>query len=247
LPAFLLIVAHGLVMAERNASPPVRRAIIGAVTASMLSSWLIRTTPVGTLGVAEWARPSRLAFKVNLDPLVTSLKGAKALIFVREPASSRLMRRMWGIGISRPDAARLMSTRDHCSLLDAVLDEGQRVGSPGDRLSRIERTRRYAPPPGWKLMVEDIAFRTSDRESITPRCRAEILADRAHGAAISYGPALLLNEIGRDGHIAGPIIFVADLAEHNDVLRGRFADRPWYRLELPSETEDRSPKLVPYK
>ena len=157
------------------------------------------------------------------------------------------MRRMWGMGISRPDAARLIATKDNCSLLEVVLDEARRLGSPGDRLSRLERSKSYAPPPGWKLLVDDVAFRTSDRESITPRCRAELLTDRSIRAAISYGPALLLNEIGNDGHIAGPVIFVADLAEHNDVLRGRFADRPWYRLELPTETEDRSPRLVPYK
>lgn len=247
LPALLLIVAHGLVVAERNASPPVRRAIVAAVAASMLSSWLIRTTPVGTLGAAESARPLRLAFKVDLDPVVRALKGAKALIFVSEPASARLMRRMWGMGISRPDAARLIATKDNCSLLEVVLDEARRLGSPGDRLSRLERSKSYAPPPGWKLLVDDVAFRTSDRESITPRCRAELLTDRSIRAAISYGPALLLNEIGNDGHIAGPVIFVADLAEHNDVLRGRFADRPWYRLELPAEIEDRSPRLIPYK
>ena len=64
-------------------------------------------------------------------------------------------------------------------------------------------------------------------------------------AAISYGPALLMNEIGADGRIAGPIIFVADLGDHNEVLRARFADRPWYRLEVP--IQEQLPQLVPYK
>ena len=95
--------------------------------------------------------------------------------------------------------------------------------------------------------MDDVAFRTSDRGSITPRCRTELLADRGYGAAISYGAALLMNEIGRDGHIAGSVIFVDDIAEHNEVLRDRFGDRPWYRLEMPAVTEDRSPRLIPYK
>jgi hypothetical protein len=72
------------------------------------------------------------------------------------------------------------------------------------------------------------------------------MVDATGGESISYGPALLRNEIGSDGRIAGPIVFVADIGEHNEVLRTRFGDRPWYRLRLPSGTTDRSPRLVPY-
>ena len=246
-PAFLIITGHGLALAERSASEAVRRAVIAGVTASILSSWLIRMPPVGARGNAESLRPTRLSFKHDLDPVVKSLAGSKALIFVNETASSRLIRRMWGLGISRPDAARLLATKDNCSLLDSVLDEQQQVASPSGRLAHLERADRYAPPEGWRLQVSDVAFRTSNRETITPRCRAEILSDDARRAALSYGPALLLNEIDRDGHIGGPIVFVADLAEHNEVLRARFGDRPWYRLELDSDAADESPRLVPYQ
>ena len=103
------------------------------------------------------------------------------------------------------------------------------------------------PPEVYKLLVPDVAFRTSDRESITPRCRAELLHDASLSDAISYGQTLLLNQIGSDGRIAGPVVFVADLAEHNDVLRARFADRPWYRLEMSAQTADRRPRLVRFK
>jgi hypothetical protein len=246
-PALLLIAGHGLAVAERSASPAARRAIVAAAVASILSSWLIRMTPVGARGEAEAIRPTRLAFKRDFDPVVSSLQGAKALIFVSETASSRLTRRMWGLGIARPDAARLAATKDNCSLFDVVLDEEQQAASPGDRLAHLERAKSYAPPEGWKLLVSDIAFRTSNRESITPRCRAEILSDDSRGAALSYGPALLMNKIGPDGRIAGPIVFVADLVEHNEVLRARFGDRPWYRLEIRVGTGDESPRLVPYQ
>jgi hypothetical protein len=58
---------------------------------------------------------------------------------------------------------------------------------------------------------------------------------------------LLRNEIGSDGRITGPVVFVADIAERNEVLRSRFADRPWYRLELSDGAADRVPRLVPYR
>lgn len=246
-PAFLLLTGRGLALAERTASPAIRRAVVAGMVASILSSWLIRMPPVGARGGAEAIRPTRLAFKRDLDPIVRSLGGAKALVFVGETASSRLMRRIWGLGISRPDAARLLATKDNCSLLDIVLDEESRAASPGDRLAHLERASSYAPPEGWRLMVSDVAFRTSNRQSITPRCRTEILSDDARGSALSYGPALLLNEIDRDGHVGGPVVFVADLVEHNEVLRARFADRPWYRLEMHVEGTDELPRLVPYQ
>jgi len=246
-PAFLLIVGRGLAVAQRTVSPAARRAIVAAVAVSIVSSWSLRMTPVGTRGGAEAVRPTRLAFKRDLDSAVEPLQGAKALVFVSETASSRLIRRMWGMGISRPDAARLVATKDNCALLDIVLDEKQTAASPRDLLARLEAAKSYAPPKGWRLMVADMAFRTSDRESITPRCRAEILSDDARGGALSYGPALLMNRIGSDGRIAGPIVFAADLAEHNEVLRTRFGDRPWYRLEIRGNTQDASPQLVPYQ
>jgi len=244
-PACLIIVARGLTAAERNASPSVRRSIVTGTAVSLLAAWLVPFTPVGVIGAAKSVRPTRLAFKLDLEPAIRSLNGGKALIFVSETATARLMRRMWGLGIARPDAARLAATKDNCSLLDAVLDEEQRAGSRAERLARLEASKPYAPPPGWRLMVTDMAFRTSNRESITTRCRAELLFDGHLTRAISYGPALLRNEIGRDGHIAGPVVFVADLAEHNERLRARFGDRPWYRMEVPRGGTQ--PQLVPYQ
>jgi hypothetical protein len=188
-----------------------------------------------------------LALKVNFEPVISSVASAKVLIFVGETSSARLMRRLWGIGISRPDAARLIATKDNCALLEGTVAEERRDGSTAERLSALERTREYLPPRGFRLLVADPTFRVSNRESITPLCAAEIRRDADAQDAISYGPALLENEIGPDGRIAGPVIFVADLAEHNDVLRTRFADRTWYRLEFPKGTADRVPQLIPYR
>jgi hypothetical protein len=243
----LVLVARGAVIVAGAASPGVRRGIVAAVGASLLSTWLIPSTPVGALGIIRSVRPVRTAFKMDLDPVVRSLAGSPSLIFVSETASTRLMRRLWGLGISRPDAARLMADKDHCALLEEVVDEAQRDGSPDDRLARLTRTKTYAPAPGVRLQAPDVAFRVSDVASLTPRCREEGLQDGARGQSISYGLALLRNEIGADGRIAGPIVFVADLGEHNEVLRERFAGRAWYRLEPPGEPGSRVPRLVPYE
>lgn len=243
-PALLLISAQGLVLAERKASPFVRRTMVAAVGASMLCSWLIPTPPVGALGAAVVSRPVRSGFKVDLRPVVRSLAGTRALIFVSETASSRLVRRLWGIGISRPDASRLMAAKDNCALLEAAVDEARRDGLPAERLLRLEQTRSYSPTSGRGFRVADATFRISDERSVTPLCRADVMIDATRREAISYGQALLLNQLGSDGRIAGPLVFVADLREHNEVLRARFGDRTWYRIDVPRGSTG-GPRLAP--
>ena len=144
-----------------------------------------------------------------------------------------------------PDLAREYA--DACSLLEIALEEAQRVRPVGERLSRFESARNYAPPPGRRVRAGDPAFRTSDAGPVESQCRKELQSDIDRRRAVSYGPALLQNEIGADGRIAGPVVFVADLAEHNEALRVRFGDRPWYRLTFVNSTPDAPFELVPYR
>jgi hypothetical protein len=214
----------------------------------MLGAWVFPRPPFGPIGEARAARPLRAALKLDIDPVVQSLEGGKALIFVTEPASLRLARRLWGLGISRPDAIRLVSRKDNCALLDAVIEEAKQPGSPSERVARLENTKNYVPSRSKVFIAApDPAFKISDMKSVTAKCWDEGMIDNTAGDAISYGPTLLRNEIGPDGRVAGPIVFVSDMIEHNEVLRSRFGDRPWYRLRLPSGTVDRVPRLIPYQ
>jgi len=244
-PAILIIVARGIALAERTARPVVRRTVVAGVAASVLGAWLMPGASVGMIGGARAARPMRAAFKMDLDPVVESLDGRPALVFVSEFASSRLARRLWGLGISRSDASRLMHDKDHCALLDAVLAERRRAATPAERLSRLEQVQRYTPSTLLTLESYDAAVRVSSDSAITPACRTDLMLDVTRSSSMAYGVTLLENEIGTDGRIAGPIVFVADIAEHNESLRQRFGDRPWYRLAMVGAS--RVPRLVPYE
>ena len=246
-PAFLILAARGIVSGVRHASPPVRRSLIAGLGAAMLGAWVFPRPPFGPVGEARAARPLRQSLKIDFGPAVESLRGRKALIFITEPASLRLARRLWGLGISRPDAIRLVVQKDNCALLDAVAEEERRPDAPSARLARLERTKKYMPRQGGTVVAPDVAFRVSDKQSITPLCWAEGFVDQTSGRAIAYGPAMLRNDIGPDGRIAGPIVFVADLTGHNEALRSRFGDRPWYRLRLPEGATDRAPRIIPYQ
>ena len=48
------------------------------------------------------------------------------------------------------------------------------------------------------------------------------------------------------GHVGGPVVYALDMGRHNEVLRGRFGDRKWYRYEVPRNRPDTVPILVPY-
>jgi 4-amino-4-deoxy-L-arabinose transferase-like glycosyltransferase len=247
-PAFIILAARGIVAGVGGVSPRVRRSLIAGLGAAMLGAWVFPRPPFGPIGEARAARPLRAALKLDIDPVVQSLEGGKALIFVTEPASLRLARRLWGLGISRPDAIRLVSRKDNCALLDAVIEEAKQPGSPSERVARLENTKNYVPSRSKVFIAApDPAFKISDMKSVTAKCWDEGMIDNTAGDAISYGPTLLRNEIGPDGRVAGPIVFVSDMIEHNEVLRSRFGDRPWYRLRLPSGTVDRVPRLIPYQ
>ena len=57
---------------------------------------------------------------------------------------------------------------------------------------------------------------------------------------------LLLNRFDEVGRIGGPVVYVINLGERNEVLRQRFADRHWYRYEVPRNRPDSMPVLVAY-
>lgn len=244
-PAFVVLTARGIVEGIGRGTPRIRRSILAGLGAAVLGAWVFPRPPFGPVGEARAARPLRAALKLDLDPLVESLQG-KALIFVTEPSSLRLARRIWGLGISRPDAIRLVSRKDNCALLESVVEEAKRPGTPSERLARLDSTRSYVPR-GPKLFAPDPAFKISEIKSVTQKCWDEGVIDNRARSGTSYGPTMLRNEIGPDGRIAGPIVFVADMIEHNEVLRSRFGDRPWYRLRLPPGSVDRVPRLIPYE
>lgn len=110
--------------------------------------------------------------------------------------------RQASLRVSRSLIAGFTAERDNCALLDAVVDEAHRPGAPRARLARLEQTKKYTSA-GVAVMAPDPAFRVNDVQSITTSCWAEGLIDKTAGEAIAYGPALLHNEIGPDGRIAG--------------------------------------------
>jgi hypothetical protein len=203
--------------------------------------------PFGVQGIAREFRASRTRLKLDAPEEVRTGALRNALIFVQEGAATRLGHRLWGLGVSRPDAARLLADADHCTLLDAVRAEEQRA--PADsvgRLARIERSLRPFRRTSATPRVSDPNFHVVDSSSMPAACIAEVAHDFRLLNTVAYGPMLLLNRFDEAGHIAGPVVYVLDLTERNEMLRTRFGDRTWYRYEAARSGPGISPVLVPY-
>ena len=131
----------------------------------------------------------------------------------------------------RGDAAQLIAAADICSLhaairfveQDTALDPRQRA------YTVIARTVRFSPGPRSR-QFGDPSVNISDVASIPSACQRELEEDARIGVA-AFGAAMPLQRYDSLGRLGGPIIYAADLGDRNEVLRERFRDRGWYRLQ----------------
>jgi hypothetical protein len=223
-----------------------RRATLLLIPVCALATWVRPMGPFGIQGMAAELRAARSSLKRGAPRDSVMDRLPRSLVFIQEHASSRLVRRMWALGVSRPDAARLLRDGDACALLDAVRAEERRgaVDSAG-RLQRIERSVTGFGSGAGRPAAPD-SLRKADFKAAISKCAAELGHDGRIADFISYGPMLLRNRFDAQGRIDGQVVYVMDLAERNEVLRSRFGDREWYRWEIPRGSPDSIPKLVPY-
>lgn len=246
-PALLILTARAAFIAGDRLRGAGRRVAMVLLPVCLGVSWLRTMPPFGVQALAVEFRESRTRLKVDPPREVMNGTVQNALIFVQEGTATRLLHRMWGIGVSRPNAARLLAMADGCSLLDAVRAEEQRA--PADSAGRVDRilksVRRFESGPA-SPRLPDPNFRVSDTSFVTPACANEIAHDLQVKNTIAYGPMLLLNRFEDSDRVGGSAVYVMDLGERNQVLRGRFSDRHWFRYELPRGRPDTLPVLVPY-
>jgi hypothetical protein len=248
LPPFLILAARAPFHVVSRATGTFRRVAIAVIPVCIGVAWLRSMQPFGVQGVAREFRESRSRLKVDPPYEITSGSVDNALIFVQEGAAARLQHRLWGVGVSRKDAARLIRYSDHCSLLEAVISEERRGAA--DSLGRIARIERAAQPyvqSEKSGVFPDRNFKVSDATRMTSDCLAEVEHDNRVKNTIAYGSMLLHNRFSDDDRIGGAAIYVMDLRDRNEVLRQRFASRQWYRFEVPRDRPDSSPVLVPYE
>ncbi len=197
--------------------------------ACVVLAWLVPASPIGAWRRVSEVHDSRENFKVDIAAASAAAGAHHALVFVHEPFGGRLIRRVWELGMPRSDAAQLFERADACSLLEAVRGVEVDATLPPDARAAAAATRAVPFVAGpQQVHALDPSIHINSERSLSPACRDALEADAKFGG-LPFGSALLLDEIGPDGHVGGDVIYVADLDDHNEALRARFGDRAWYR------------------
>ena len=225
LPAIVVLTVRAPFVLAARLGERSRRGIVAFMGACLLIAWCAPRVDFNVWGLARQARGARGTLKVDPGAVVHDAGIHHALIFMREPFTNRLTRRLWGLGFTRSETAQLVASRDACSLFLAVR-AAERVsvasapttlGALVNASDSIMQRRRETTHDGQLA------------DSIAIPCQMELVDDKRLGGA-AFGPALPLEPIGDGGRIAGDIVYVTDLSDRNEVLKPRFADRAWYRF-----------------
>jgi hypothetical protein len=228
LPAIVILLARSPSLVADAATGTIRRAISLVLPVCMLVAWTAYGLAISVPGQALVYRDRSAAGRIDPEAMAREAGLHHALVFVREGWESGWLRRMWALGIPRPDAMRLFETADPCGLREAIVAEEKTSAPTATRLARLnDRLRRVDA--------------TADLSS---SCMSDLTND-GDGVA-SYAPFLPANRIGADGRVSGDVIYVLDLRERNELLRERFGDRTWYRLSPHRTRNDLRPTLAPY-
>jgi hypothetical protein len=229
LPAIVILTARAPFVIAEVTRGAIRRAVPLVLPGCVLVAWLAfgmgntvpgqvrmyrRASPVGRVDATEVARKAGLHH---------------AVVFVNEGREGRNLHFLWALGLSRGDAARLLSSASSCDVRVAIeTEEAIRPPRINGRLDRLVRQALTADKHGAEPAV----------------CIADKKQDDAGSA--SYAPFFPANTIDADGHIGGDVVYVLDLGAHNEVLRGRFGDRAWYRFGPHRSAKDSLPTIMLY-
>ncbi|MEK7401713.1 MAG: hypothetical protein AABZ80_05050 [Gemmatimonadota bacterium] len=248
-PAVLILAARAPFMMADVARGKAWRAAVAIVPVCVFVSWVRPMPPFGVRGITQDYREARKSLKRLAPDESVTANLPRSLVFVQEGASARLVRRLWALGVSRQDAARVLRYSDACSLLDAVrVEERREPPDAAGRLGRIEASTIVLGTPDRVIVAgSDPNFRVNNASPASRACIDETKFDARVANTVSYGPLLLENRFDALGRVSGQVIYAMNLGERNDVLRARFGDRQWFRYEIPLGTRDSLPVLVPYE
>lgn len=223
-----------------------RRVVLVTILACVVVSWTTPWVHYSVWGLATDTRNTRRTMKLDITGAVRRANVKHAVVFFHEPLGTRLLRRLWGLGMGRSESARLLDAADVCSLIAAIRSAEVAAVPPSGKVNMVLQSAAAFVQGPRSAQAGSPRVRVSDREALTPLCRAEIDRDNRF-SSVPFGQALPLEPIGPNGEIAGDVIYAADLGDHNEVLRARFGDRTWYRVATkPGTNGEVEAVIAPY-
>ena len=223
---WLLILARSIVLLRRSARLGARE--LGPVSALAVALTILVGLVALTPGRIRAYRQSTPLFSLHPDRDVRRAGIHHAVVVVPDGWGSRLIARMWALGVPVRRSTRLYSQIDACTL-ERTLDvaEGNpaaRAGLPG----ALESLASRHEPGVIAGFTEDPNLRLPADGRLAPECVAEIRTDRR--GFLQFAPFLYLN----DASLNGDIVWARDMGPRNAALMRRYADRWLYRY-APAE------------
>jgi hypothetical protein len=217
-----------------------RRVARVLVPACVLCAWVVPLSFSSVPGRLLAQRDQRTKLKTDVVAQAEAARLTNALVFVREPWRGRLLARLRGLGVRQFDAEQVVDATDACAL-QIALDEADAAPTSDSvaRRARVLARARSAgaaiTPPG--TLAESRVARAPGGPD-TPRCRDEAAADTL--GTMPYGVFLREQTVGRDGRLAGEVVWARDLGARDTLLRSEFGSRRWYLYKPARSLEGRA-------
>jgi len=228
-PWLVVLVARGLVLLRRTGReilPGVTsgHAAVFAFAAAMLLG-LVTVTP-GRLAAYRRATP---VFDLHPDRDARRAGISHAVVVIPDGWGSRLIVRMWALGVPAPRSTRLYAAIDACTL-EQALDRAQVGGPSGAALvARLDSLAALGRPGVRTGATPDPNLRLEPAGTLAPACRGELARDSA--GMLAFAPFLYLNRPSLDGDV----VWARDLGPWNTALFARYPDRALYRYAPPTQ------------
>jgi hypothetical protein len=165
----------------------------------------------------------------NLDPERDAAAAGvhDAVVLVPDGWGSRLITRMWSMGVTMHGSTRLYKAIDACTL-DLALEEARRDPVKRARiLGTLDSLAALGRPGVETTVTEDPHLRLPAAAiagaPLPAKCVEELRLDQP--GFLNYPRFLWLNDVGFDGDV----VWVRDQGQWNDEIARRFAGRRFYR------------------
>ncbi len=218
-PWVVALVARAAVLLARRERPslaglPAGR-IAGFTLAIALGFGLAALTPSRLRAYRDTAP----LFSLHPDRDAERAGITNAVVVIPDGWGSRLIARMWALGVPVWRSSRLYAAIDACALEEA-LGRAERDSGARARLLPVLDSLRARGEPGARMSrTEDANLRLPADSLLMPACREELAFD-ARGF-IAYAPFLYLNAARLDGDI----VWARDMGPRNAPLFARYAGR----------------------
>jgi hypothetical protein len=224
-PWVVILLARSLTALGRSGReiwPGVTSGLAGVFASVVLLFLGLAAVTPGTLAAYRRATP---VFDLHPDRAARGAGISRAVVVIPDGWGSRLIARMWALGISPLRSTRLYGAIDACALEQAL--DAAALDSSGAKRAHLGATLDSLAAlghPGVRYGVtQDPNLRLPADSTLAPACREELTRDTA--GFLEFAPFLYLNRPGLDGDI----VWARDLGRWNAPLFARYPDRALYR------------------